>query len=117
MTERLCDIDLELAQAVAEKAGAPTPTRQGKPNAGKKSAGLSITAYNAPKPTIASRRVAILIGDGYDPVAFNGVYAALKAAKAFPFVIGPKRQTVLAEGESKGVLHFSFNVSMLCTTF
>ena len=88
---------------MAEKAGAPTPTRQGKPSAGKKSAGLSITAYNAPKPKIASRRVAILIGDGYDPVAFNGVYAALKAAKAFPFVIGPKRQTVLAEGESEGV--------------
>ena len=103
ISERLCDIDLELAQAVAEKAGAPTPTKQGKPNSGKKSAGLSITAYNAPKPTIASRRVAILIGDGYDPIAFNGVYAALKAAKAFPFVIGPKRQTVLAEGESKGV--------------
>lgn len=52
---------------------------------------------------IANRRVAILIGDGYDPVAFNGVYAALKAAKAFPFVIGPKRQTVLAEGQSKGM--------------
>lgn len=68
MTERLCDIDLELAQAVAEKAGAPTPTKQGKPNAGKKSAGLSITAYNAPQPTIASRRVANLIGDGYDPM-------------------------------------------------
>lgn len=101
ITERLCDIDLELAQAVAEKAGAPTPTKQGKPNPGKKSAGLSITAYNAPEPTIATRRVAILIADGYDPIAFNGVYAALKAAKAFPFVIGPKRQTVFAEGESE----------------
>ena len=100
MTEPLCDIDLELAQAVAEKAGAPTPTKQGKPNPGKQSAGLSITAYNTPQPTIASRCVAILIGDGYDPIAFNGVYAALKAAKAFPFVIGLKCQTVLAEGES-----------------
>ena len=27
--------------------------------------------------------------------------AALKAAKAFPFVIGPKRQRIFAEGESK----------------
>ena len=44
MTERLCDIDLELAQAVAEKVGAPTPTKQGKANKGQKSAGLSITA-------------------------------------------------------------------------
>ena len=64
--------------------------------------GLSITGYNAPEPTIASRRVAILVGDGYDPVAFDGVYAALEAAKAFPFVIGPRRQPVLAEGETKG---------------
>lgn len=100
LTERLCDIDIELAQAVAEKVGAPTPTKQGKPNHGKTTA-VSITQYNAPKPTIASRRVAILIADGYDAVAFNGVYAALKAAKAFPFVIGPKRQTVFAQGESK----------------
>ena len=101
IVERLCDIDIELAQAVAEKAGAPTPQKQTRPNHGKQAAGLSMTEFNAPKPTIASRRVAILIGDGYDPVAFNGVYAALKAAKAFPFVIGPKRQTVFAEGESK----------------
>lgn len=66
--ERLADIDIGLAQAVAEKAGALTPHKQGRSNAGKKSAGLSITYYNAPKPTVASRRVAIFIGDGDDPV-------------------------------------------------
>lgn len=88
-------------RAVAEKAGAPTPTKANRPNHGKKSASLSITNFNASKPTIATRRVAIIIGDGYDPVAFNGVMAVLKAAKAFPFVIGPKRQTIFAEGESK----------------
>ena len=100
LVERLCDVDIELAQAVAEKAGAPTPAEQGRPNAGKKT-NISITAYNAPKPTIATRRVAILVGDGYDSMAFDGVYAALKAAKAFPYVLGPKRQTVFADGESK----------------
>ena len=102
MTERLCDIDLELAQTVAEKVGAPTPTKPCKANTGQKSAGLIFTAYNAPEPTIASRRVAILVGDGYDSVAFDGVYVALKAAMALPFVIGPKRQPVLVEGETKG---------------
>ena len=101
MTERLCDIDLELAQAVAEKVGAPTRTKPGKTNKGQKSAGLSITAYNAPEPTIASRRFVILVGDDYDPIAFDGVYAALKAAKAFPFVIGPKRQPVLRKARPK----------------
>ena len=99
--DRLCDIDLELAQAVAEKAGSPTPTKQSKPNAGKKAPSLSMTSLKPSKPTIATRRVAILIADGYDPVAFNGVCAALKAAKAFPFVIGSKRQPVFADGESK----------------
>ena len=101
MIDRLCDIDLELAKAVAEKAGAPTPTKQGAPNASKKAPSLSQTRLQPAKPTIATRRVAILIADGYDPVAFNGVIAALKAAKAFPFVIGPKRQPVFADGESK----------------
>lgn len=101
MIERLCDIDLELAKAVAEKAGAPTPSEQGKPNHGNKSGNLSMTVFNAEKPTIASRRVAILVADGYDPIAFNGVMAALTTAKAFPVVIGHKRQTVFADGESK----------------
>lgn len=101
MSERLCDIDLGLAQAVAEKCGAPTPTKANRPNHGKKYASLSQTSLNAPEPTIATRRIAIIIADGYDAVAFNGVIAALKAAQAFPFVIGPKRQAVFADGESK----------------
>ena len=101
MVERLADIDLELAQAVAEKAGAPTPTKAGKANHGKKCASLSQTYFQPKEPTIASRRVAILIADGYDPIAYNGIIAALKAANAFPFTIGPKRQSVFAAGESK----------------
>ena len=101
IVERLTDIDLELAQAVAEKAGAPTPTKAGKTNHGKKSAALSQTYFQPKEPTIASRRVAILIADGYDPIAYNGVLGALKAANAFPFTIGPKRQAVFAAGESK----------------
>ena len=101
MSERLAEIDLGLAQAVAEKCGAPTPTKALRPNHGKKYSSLSITSFNAPEPTIATRRIAILIADGYDAIAFNGVIAALKAAHAFPFVIGPKRQPVFAEGEPK----------------
>ncbi|KAI9817201.1 MAG: hypothetical protein M1827_001313 [Pycnora praestabilis] len=101
MIERLCDIDLSLAQAVAEKAGVPIPQKAGKPNDGKKFASLSQTFHVPKEPTIASRRVAILIADGYDPLAYNGVKAALKAANAFPFTIGPKRTAVFAQGEDK----------------
>lgn len=101
MVERLTDIDLELAQAVAVAVGGPTPSKAGRSNHGNVSKALSQTFVQPEKPSIASRRVAILIADGYDPIAYNGVKAALTAAKAFPFTIGPKRQPIFAADEDK----------------
>lgn len=64
MVERLCDIDLDLAKAVAEKAGSPTPTKQGRPNHGKTAKGLSQTDFTPEAlgmaPTIASRSKQLL---------------------------------------------------------
>jgi catalase len=98
MVERLCDIDIELAKAVAEKAGAPTPTKQGRPNHGKKAKGLSQADFTPEaqglKPTIASRMVAIIIGEGFNFAEYEAVKGALSAAGAFVFTIGPKRQPV-----------------------
>lgn len=101
MVERLTDIDLELAQSVAVAVGAPTPSKAGRPNHGNISKPLSQTFVQPQKPTIASRRVAIIIADGYDAVAYNGVKAALIAAQAIPFTFGPKRQPIFAAGEEK----------------
>lgn len=101
MCERLCDIDLELAQSVAEMVGAPIPQKAGKPNHGKTSKLLSQTDIPAKVPTIATRMVAILIADGYDAVAYNGIKAALSAAGALPFTIAPRRSAIYAAGESK----------------
>ncbi|KAM0800276.1 catalase-like domain-containing protein [Usnea florida] len=81
MTECLCGIELGRG-------------REGRTQ-GQKSAGLSITAYNAPESTIASRRITILVVDGYDPVAFDGVYAALKATKASPSSLAPNASQCL----------------------
>lgn len=53
------------------------------------------------EPTIATRRVAILIADGYDSVACGAVKAALLAAKALPFTIGPGRNPLFAAGEDR----------------
>lgn len=100
-TQRLAEIDLGLAQAVAELVGGPIPQKQLRENAGKTIKGLSQTELQPKEPTIETRRVAIIIADGYDPVAYNGIMAALTAAKAFPFTIGPKRSPVYAAGESK----------------
>ncbi|KAJ7654076.1 hypothetical protein DFH06DRAFT_1330174 [Mycena polygramma] len=42
-------------------------------------------------PTIKSRRVAILVADGFDVATVTAMKTALTAGGAFPFVIGPRR--------------------------
>lgn len=107
MVTRLTDISLDLAQAVAEKAGAPTPTKAGRPNHGKKTKGLSQMEFTPEalglEPTIASRGIAIIIADGFNLTEYETVKAALSAAGAFCFTIGPKRQLVMPSGGGKGV--------------
>ena len=101
MCERLTHIDLELAQQVAELVGAPIPQEAGRPNHGKTSSKLSQFDFPPKEPTIATRMVAILIADGYDSVAYNGIKAALTAQGALPFTIAPRRTPIYAAGESK----------------
>ncbi|BCR84034.1 catalase catA [Aspergillus chevalieri] len=98
---RLAEIDLGLAQTVAEMVGAPVPSKQLRQNHGKTAYHLSQTDFTPQKPTIASRRIAILIGDGYDPIAFSALKTAILAASALPFVIGTRRSAIYAEGENK----------------
>lgn len=95
MVQRLADIDLNLAQTVAELVGGEVP-KQGRPNHGRRAPALSQTEFPGSTPTIASRRVAILIADGYDQVAYNATYAALSSALAVPLVVGTKRSKVTA---------------------
>ncbi|EEP78713.1 catalase A [Uncinocarpus reesii 1704] len=111
LVERLTEIDLDLAQSVAVLAGAPTPQKETRPNKGEKTINLSQAELNqkyAATPSIKSRRIAILIGDGYDAVAFVSAKTAIKAAGALPFIIGTKRQAIFADHEDpnkeKGVI-------------
>lgn len=101
LCQRLAEIDLGLAQQVAELVGGPIPQEQKRANHGKKAKGLSQLEYMPETPTIATRRVAIIIADGYDPVAYNGIKTALKAAQALPFTIATRRTPVFAAGEDK----------------
>lgn len=100
MCERLTEIDLELAQAVAEKVGGPMPTEAKRINHGKKAKGLSQMDFLPEKPTIESRRVAILIADGFDPVAYAGIKAAVTAQSALAFTIAPRRSTIKPAADS-----------------
>jgi catalase len=101
MTTRLAEIDLELAQSVAEMVGGEMPQEQTRPKHNKTAKGLSQLDYAPEKPTIATRMIAILIADGYDAVAYNGIKAALTAAGALPFTISPRRNKIFAAGEDK----------------
>jgi len=107
MVDRLCDIDIDLATAVAEKAGAPAPKKQGRPNHGLTAKGLSQMDFTPEAlgftPTIAARNVAILIADGFNYSEYEAVKAALTAGGAFVFTIGPKRQAVIPSSGGKGV--------------
>ncbi|KAJ4512085.1 catalase 1 [Exophiala dermatitidis] len=96
LVSRLTEIDLSLAAAVAEKVGAPTPTKQATPNPGHKAKGLSQLEYLPVTPTIKSRRVAILIADGYDAAAYDAMKAAVLSQLALPFTMSTKRQEVKA---------------------
>lgn len=99
LTQRLADIDLGLAQSVAQMVGGSEPSGSGRKNDGRKAKGLSQAEYLPKEPTIASRRIAILIADGYDPVAFSAMHGAVKDAEAIPIVIGPRRSAIYAAGE------------------
>lgn len=110
IVERLCEIDLSLAQAVAEKCGAPTPTEAKAHNPGKTAPGLSQLEYMPKTPTIATRRIALLIAEGYDHAVYSAAVAAIQAAGALPFTIAPKRQPVTAaDGKSTAQPTSHFN--------
>ena len=96
LVERLTEVDLSLAQAVAEKCGAPTPTKQTTPNHGKTLKGVSQFEHMPATPTIKSRRIAILIAEGYNHAEYSAIKAAVKAQSALAFTIAPKRQLVKA---------------------
>ena len=59
--------------------GGDVPRKASRPDHGKKANGISQMEYMPEEPTIATRRVVLTIADGYDPVAYNGVKAALSA--------------------------------------
>jgi catalase len=107
MAERLCDIDLGLAQMVAEKVGAPTPTKASRLNHGLTAKGLSMSEFTPEAlglpPTIATRMVAILIADGFNLSEYEAVKAALTAAGALCYTIAPKRQPCIPSSGGKGV--------------
>ncbi|KAI1111565.1 catalase [Nemania sp. NC0429] len=101
LSQRLADIDLELAQNVAEMVGGTKPSKAGRPNHGKRAKNLSQTEVQPKELTIASRRVAIIITDGFDKVIFDAITTMLKASSALPFIIATRRSEIFPAGVEK----------------
>ncbi|TGZ83526.1 catalase-domain-containing protein [Ascodesmis nigricans] len=102
ITERLADIDLPLAHTVAQMVGGDIPSSStSTTNQGRKAPGLSQLDLLPTTPTIATRRIAILIADGFDLAAFTAIRAALKAEGALTFVIAPRRHMIYPSGVSR----------------
>lgn len=101
MSERLTFIDLALAQLVAKNVGGDTPTKPSKENHGRKAKGLSQLEFQPSTPTIATRRIAILIADGFDYPAYSAMKEALQKQNAFIFTIGSHRQPVTSQTGEK----------------
>jgi len=90
-TKLLNNIDIDFARAVATNVGGVVPSKPIRKNEGLKSRGISQMDFMPKVPTIASRRVAILVADGFNAAEVEAIKALLLSASAVPFVIGPRR--------------------------
>jgi len=102
MSQRLNEIDFDLARQVAINVGGPHPESAARPNPGKKARGISQMEYIPAEPTIKSRRIAILIADGVNATEVEGLRAAIKSAMATSWLIGPRRGKVYGAGQTAG---------------
>lgn len=104
----LPNISLDLARVVSEKVGGALPENPSnirKPH-GKRSDRLSQVYYLPKTPTIASRRIAILVADGFNSTEVHALRAAFAGMAATTWMIGQRRGEVKAEsGPSISVDH------------
>jgi len=105
-------VDFHLAQSVGNFLGIevkPLPTETAKHPSKKIRASLksspALSMDNTAKNTIATRRIAFLVADGYDAAALGAIRTSLKGGAAITFVVGPRRGPVLSstnDGSSEG---------------
>lgn len=96
----LNNIDFDLAVTVAKNVNGAVPDKPARINHGQKDPTLSQIYYAPKTPTIASRRIAVLITDGFNLDEVEAVRVALGSAKATTWVIGPRRGKIHSEGDN-----------------
>ncbi|KAH9853079.1 catalase [Lenzites betulinus] len=102
-TKLLNNVDFDLAKQVAINVGGVVPDKVVRANPGRSSSRLSQLAFAPKVPTIKSRRIAILLADGFNLAEVEALRAALKAGSATTWIIGPRRGPVYPAGEEVGI--------------
>ncbi|KAL4811819.1 catalase-domain-containing protein [Aspergillus spinulosporus] len=117
MSERLAAVSLGLAQIVARNVGGPIPTSSAQTNPGRQSRNLSQLDFVTEEPLIATRRVSILLADGFDYEQYARMREILEKQGAFIFVIGAHRHGVTAHGGQHSVIPDHYFAGMRSTLF
>ncbi|KAI0662540.1 catalase [Cubamyces menziesii] len=100
-TKLLNNIDFHLAKQVAINVGGVVPEKPLRENPGHTTR-VSQLAFAPKEPTIKSRRIAILVADGFNLGEVEALRAAFKAGMATTWIIGPRRGVVYPAGQEVG---------------
>jgi catalase len=92
-----------MAETVAKKVNGTIPEGPPCENHGKESVPLSQLYYAPKKPTIASRRIAILVADGFNMAEVEAVRAMLASQKATTWIIGPQRGKIYSAWDEANI--------------
>ena len=101
-TKVLSNINLEMANSVARRVNGVVTEMAGRGSHGKSTPTLSQVYYAPKTPTIATRRIAILIADGFNLAEVQAIRALLGVAKATVVLVGPRRGMIYSAGEVAG---------------
>lgn len=88
---QLNEIDHEVAKAVAINVGGDIPPEPKRKSHRKRTVRISQMDFMPEKPLIKSRRIALLLADGFEADVVEELRAVMKLASASTFVIGPRR--------------------------
>jgi len=95
------EIDHALAAAIAENSGTAAPGKPTSENDGRQSAFLSmVNSPYSPATTCATRKVAVLLADGYRAADLVALKGALEKEGALLVPVGVRRGKLFAEGET-----------------
>ena len=99
-TKMLNNIDSNMAKVVARNVNGIVPENSTLQIHDRKLPMLSQLDYAPEKPTIASRRIAILVANGFNIIEVEAVRAMLASQKATTWIIGPQRGKILSALDS-----------------